>query len=93
MLIGARKGSPMVVGIGKEGEYFLASDASPIIEHTKNVYYLEDGEVVFIHNGEMVVKTIDNKVRNPYIQELEMNLEALEKGVYEHFMLKEIREV
>jgi len=92
MLIGARKGSPMVVGIGKDGEYFIASDASPIIEFTKNVYYLEDGEVVYIQDGEMVVKTIDNKVRNPYIQELEMNLEALEKGGYEHFMLKEIFE-
>jgi glucosamine--fructose-6-phosphate aminotransferase (isomerizing) len=92
MLIGARKGSPMVVGIGKDGEYFIASDASPIIEYTKNVYYLDDNEIVYIENGEMTVKTIDNVVRTPYIQELEMNLEALEKGGYEHFMLKEIYE-
>jgi glucosamine--fructose-6-phosphate aminotransferase (isomerizing) len=92
MLIGARKGSPMVVGIGKDGEYFMASDASPIIEYTKNVYYLDDNEIVYIENGEMTVKTIDNVVRTPYIQELEMNLEALEKGGYEHFMLKEIYE-
>ena len=92
MLIGARKGSPMVVGIGKDGEYFIASDASPIIEYTKNVYYLDDNEIVYIENGEMTIKTIDNVVRTPYIQELEMNLEALEKGGYEHFMLKEIYE-
>lgn len=92
LLIGARKGSPMVVGIGKDGEYFIASDASPIIEYTKNVYYLDDNEIVYIENGEMTVKTIDNVVRTPYIQELEMNLEALEKGGYEHFMLKEIYE-
>lgn len=92
LLIGARKGSPMVVGIGKDGEYFIASDASPIIEYTKNVYYLDDNEIVYIEKGEMTVKTIDNVVRTPYIQELEMNLEALEKGGYEHFMLKEIYE-
>ncbi|MBL7777008.1 MAG: glutamine--fructose-6-phosphate transaminase (isomerizing) [Chitinophagales bacterium] len=90
-LIGARKGSPLVVGIG-DGEYFMASDASPIIEYTKNVTYLNDGEMAFIKNGELTVKTIDNVVQTPYIQTLEMNLEAIEKGGYEHFMLKEIHE-
>jgi glucosamine--fructose-6-phosphate aminotransferase (isomerizing) len=91
-LIGARKGSPMVLGIGEEGEYFIASDASPIIEYTKNVSYLKDGEIAYINNGKLTVKTIDNIEMTPEIQKLEMNLEAIEKGGYEHFMLKEIFE-
>lgn len=90
-LIGARKGSPMVVGIG-DGEYFIASDATPIIEYTKNVTYLNDGEIAYINNGTLSVKTIDNVELTPYVQTLEMNLEAIEKGGYEHFMLKEIHE-
>ncbi len=90
-LIGARKGSPLVVGIG-EGEYFMASDATPIIEYTKNVTYLNDGEIAFITNGNLTIKTIDNVEQTPYIQTLEMNLEAIEKGGYTHFMLKEIHE-
>ena len=90
-LIAARKGSPIVVGIGKD-EYFVASDATPIIEYTKNVAYLNDGEVAVIDNGKLTVKTIGNEIKIPYIQELEMKLEALEKGGYEHFMLKEIYE-
>lgn len=90
-LIAARKGSPIVVGIGKD-EFFVASDATPIIEYTKNVAYLNDGEVAVIQNGELKVKTIGNEDKIPYIQELEMKLEALEKGGYEHFMLKEIYE-
>ncbi|MBL0310053.1 MAG: glutamine--fructose-6-phosphate transaminase (isomerizing) [Bacteroidetes bacterium] len=90
-LIGARKGSPLVVGIG-EDEFFMASDATPIIEYTKDVTYLEDGEIAFIRDGKLSVKTIDNIERIPYIQKLEMNLEAIEKGGYEHFMLKEIHE-
>ncbi len=90
-LIAARKGSPIVVGIGKD-EFFVASDATPIVEYTKNVAYLNDGEVAVINNGELTVKTIGNEVKVPYVQELELKLEALEKGGYEHFMLKEIYE-
>lgn len=90
-LIAARKGSPIVVGIGKD-EFFVASDATPIVEYTKNVAYLNDGEVATIDNGVLTVKTIGNEVKIPYVQELEMKLEALEKGGFEHFMLKEIYE-
>jgi glucosamine--fructose-6-phosphate aminotransferase (isomerizing) len=92
-LICARKGSPIVIGVGKEqNEYFVASDATPIIEYTNNVIYLNDGEVAYIREGQLTVKTIDNQVKSPYIHELEMKLEQLEKGGYEHFMLKEIYE-
>ena len=92
-LICARKGSPIVIGVGKEpGEFFVASDATPIIEYTNNVIYLNDGEVAYIENGMLTVKTIENQVKTPYIHELEMKLEQLEKGGYEHFMLKEIYE-
>jgi glucosamine--fructose-6-phosphate aminotransferase (isomerizing) len=90
-LIAARKGSPLVLGIGKD-EYFMASDATPIIEYTKDVTYLNDGEVAFITDGKLIIKNIDNVEQTPYIQNLEMNLEAIEKGGYEHFMLKEIHE-
>lgn len=90
-MIGARKGSPLVVGLGDD-EYFMASDATPIIEYTKNVTYLNDGEIAFIKDGKLTIKTIDNVEKTPYIQTLEMNLEAIEKGGYEHFMLKEIHE-
>ncbi|MBL7883167.1 MAG: glutamine--fructose-6-phosphate transaminase (isomerizing) [Bacteroidia bacterium] len=91
-LIAAKKGSPMVIGIG-EDEFFIASDATPIVEYTKNVVYLEDEEIAFIERGkELKLKTIKNKAKTPYIQELELKLEALEKGGYDHFMLKEIYE-
>ena len=91
-LIAAKKGSPMVIGIG-ENEFFIASDATPIVEYTKNVVYLEDEEIAFIERGkELKIKTIKNKVKTPYVQELELQLEALEKGGYDHFMLKEIYE-
>lgn len=90
-LIAARKGSPIVIGIGQD-EYFVASDATPIVEYTKNVVYLNDGEMAIISNGDFTVKTIDNQIKVPYVQELEMQLEMLEKGGYEHFMLKEIYE-
>ena len=90
-LIAARKGSPIVVGIGKD-EFFIASDATPIVEYTKNVAYLNDGEVAVINDGKLTVKTIENQVKIPYIQELELKFEMLEKGGYEHFMLKEIYE-
>jgi len=91
LLIGARKGSPMVIGIGKD-EHFIASDATPLIEYTRNVVYLNDGELAIIEGGEMVIKTIENIIKTPYIQELEMHLESIEKGGFDHFMLKEIFE-
>jgi len=90
-LIAARKGSPMVIGVGKD-EYFVASDATPIIEYTKNVIYLNDNEICLLKRDELVIKRLDNVVQTPYIQELEIKLEMLEKGGYEHFMLKEIFE-
>ncbi|NNC83165.1 MAG: glutamine--fructose-6-phosphate transaminase (isomerizing) [Flavobacteriales bacterium] len=92
-LIAAKMGSPLVVGIGENGEYFFASDATPIIEYTKNVVYLEDGEIASVTKDKgLKIKTIENKEITPYIHELEMNLEALELGGYPHFMLKEIHE-
>ncbi len=90
-MIAARKGSPIVVGIGKD-EFFIASDATPIVEYTKNVAYLNDGEVATIDNGKLTVKTIDNETKIPFVQELELKLEAIEKGGYDHFMMKEIYE-
>jgi glucosamine--fructose-6-phosphate aminotransferase (isomerizing) len=91
-LVAAKKGSPLVIGIG-EDEFFIASDATPIIEHTKNVVYLEDEEFAVLELGKKVkIKTIKNAEITPYIQELQMELENLEKGGYEHFMLKEINE-
>ena len=91
-LIAARKSSPLVVGIGKD-EFFVASDATPIVEYTKNVVYLEDGEIARLSlDSGLKIKTIGNVEKTPYIQELELQLEALEKGGYEHFMLKEIFE-
>ena len=91
LLIAARKGSPMVIGVGK-GEYFIASDATPIVEYTKNVIYLNDNEIAYIHREDLLIKNIDNTVQTPYIQELDLKLEMLEKGGYDHFMLKEIYE-
>lgn len=91
MLIAARKGSPLVIGIGQD-EFFLASDATPIIEYTKDVIYLNDQEIAIIDKGELRIKTIDDAPATPYIQRLEMELEAIEKGGFEHFMLKEIFE-
>ena len=90
-LIAARRGSPIVLGIG-EKEFFVASDASPIVEYTKNVAYLNDNEIALITGGKLTVKTIENQIKTPYIQELELQLEAIEKGGYDHFMLKEIYE-
>jgi glucosamine--fructose-6-phosphate aminotransferase (isomerizing) len=91
-LIAARKGSPLVIGIG-EGEFFIASDASPIVEYTKNVVYLDDKEyAVLDRSGEYHIKSLGNIERTPYVQQLEMDLERIEKGGFEHFMLKEIYE-
>jgi len=92
-LIAARKSSPLVVGIGDDNEYFVASDATPIIEYTRNVVYLEDGEIAVMDRVEgLRITNIKNQSKTPYVQELEMSLEAIEKGGYEHFMLKEIFE-
>ena len=92
LLIAARKGSPLVIGLG-EGEVFLASDATPLVEYTKNVIYLDDEEIAIIpRDGELEIKTIKNKKKTPYVQTLELNLSTLEKGGYDHFMLKEIYE-
>ena len=91
-VIVARMGSPLVVGLG-ENEYFIASDATPIVEYTKEVIYLEEGEIAKLSLSEDVeLKTIENIEKTPFIQELELNLEAIEKGGYDHFMLKEIFE-
>jgi glutamine---fructose-6-phosphate transaminase (isomerizing) len=91
-LIAAKKGSPLVIGIG-ENEYFVASDATPIVEHTKNVVYLEDEEIAVLKRGsELKIVNIKNQQKTPYIQELELQLEAIEKGGYDHFMMKEIHE-
>jgi glucosamine--fructose-6-phosphate aminotransferase (isomerizing) len=90
-LVAARKGSPLVMGIGL-GEYFFASDASPIIEYTKKVIYLNDSEMAVCDDKSFVVKTIQNEVKTAKIQEIELELEAIEKGGYDSFMLKEIFE-
>jgi glucosamine--fructose-6-phosphate aminotransferase (isomerizing) len=89
-MVVAKTGSPAVIGIGK-GEFFIASDATPIIEHTKKVIYLDDGQIAIIKNGKLSLKTIKNKViKNPYVHILETKIEELEKGGFPHFMLKEI---
>jgi glucosamine--fructose-6-phosphate aminotransferase (isomerizing) len=90
-LVAARKGSPLVIGVGK-GEYFLASDATPIIEYTNEVVYLNDFEIAVIRDGVLDIRTKEDVVQTPYIQKLELELEAIEKGGYPHFMLKEIFE-
>lgn len=91
MVIVARKGSPLLIGIG-EGEYFIASDASPVIEYTKKVVYLDDNEMAVLRRNGYEVKSITNVPQNKKIHELELNIEQIEKGGYPHFMLKEIFE-
>ncbi|SHE87696.1 glutamine--fructose-6-phosphate transaminase (isomerizing) [Flavisolibacter ginsengisoli] len=90
-LIAARKGSPLVIGIGKN-EHFLASDASPIIEYTKEVVYVNDYEIAIIKQDELILKNLGNERQTPFITKLDMELAAIEKGGYDHFMLKEIFE-
>lgn len=90
-LIAARKGSPLVIGIGK-GEHFLASDATPIIEYTKEVVYINDYEVAIVRPDELILKNLGNERITPFITQLDMELAAIEKGGFDHFMLKEIFE-
>lgn len=90
-IIAARKGSPLVIGIGK-GEHFLASDASPIIEYTKEVVYVNDYELAIVKPDELILKNLGNEKVTPYITQLDMELAAIEKGGYDHFMIKEIHE-
>ena len=90
-LIAARKGSPLVIGIGK-GEHFLASDASPIIEYTKEVVYINDYEIAIVKPDELILKNLGNERITPLITQLDMELATIEKGGFDHFMLKEIFE-
>ena len=90
-LIAARKSSPLVIGVG-ENEFFFASDATPIIEFTKDVIYLDDNQIALVRKGELKIVNLENERQAPYVQKLEMELEAIEKGGYDHFMLKEIFE-
>ena len=91
-IIAARKGSPLVIGIGKD-EFFIASDATPIVGRTQKVVYIEDEQVVRVKLGEeLFIKTIHDVEAIPYVQELELNLESIEKAGFDHFMMKEIYE-
>jgi glucosamine--fructose-6-phosphate aminotransferase (isomerizing) len=90
-LIAARKSSPLVIGVG-EGEYFLASDATPIVEHTKSVIYLNDDDVAVIHKDELILKTLKNVTRTPKIHQLDLDIGEIDKNGFDHFMLKEIFE-
>jgi glucosamine--fructose-6-phosphate aminotransferase (isomerizing) len=90
-LIAARKGSPLVVGIG-ENEYFLASDATPIVEYTKSVIYLNNDDVAIIRKNELLLKTVSNDTLVPKVQQLDLEIDMMEKNGFDHFMLKEIFE-
>ena len=91
LLVAARKGSPLLIGVG-DGEYFLGSDAAPLVEHTRQVVYLSEGEIVTIRRGGYQVRTIENVPMEKEVHELEWTLGEIEKGGYEHFMQKEIME-
>ena len=90
-LLAARKGSPLVVGLGK-GEFFIASDATPIVEYTNRVIYLKDKEIIAIEGGNYVITDVKDVPQTPYIQLLELKLEAIEKKGHDYFMHKEIFE-
>lgn len=90
-LIAARKGSPLVIGVG-DGEYFFASDATPIIEYTKEVIYLDDFEIAVANESGLTIRNLENEEKSALIETVELELEAIEKGGYDHFMLKEIFE-
>lgn len=91
VLVAARKGSPLVIGIGKD-EHFVASDATPIIEYTNEVVYLDDHEIAVITDKTLTIRNLESISKRPYIHKLDLELEAIEKGGFEHFMLKEIFE-
>ena len=91
LLIAARKGSPLILGVG-EGEYVIASDAAAVVEHTRQVVYLNDGELVLVRRGGFEVRSINNERLDKQIHELEWDLEEIEKSGFDHFMLKEIME-
>jgi glucosamine--fructose-6-phosphate aminotransferase (isomerizing) len=91
LLIAARKGSPLVIGVGND-EYFLASDATPIIEYTNEVVYLKDYEIAVIRRDSLMLKNIQDVQTSPYIETIDLELDAIEKGGFKHFMLKEIYE-
>jgi glucosamine--fructose-6-phosphate aminotransferase (isomerizing) len=91
LLLAARKGSPLILGVG-EGEYFIGSDAAPLVEHTRQVVYLNDGEMVTVRRSGYQVRTIENEPLEKEVHELEWSLSEIEKGGYDHFMLKEIME-
>ena len=89
-MVGARMSSPLVFGVGDD-EFFLASDASPIIKYTNKVIYIEDGEVIsFNKDGKYEIRSLDNTVQRPSISELDLKIDEIEKGGYPHYMLKEI---
>ncbi len=90
-IIAARKGSPLVIGVGK-GEHFLGSDASPMLEYTKEVVYVNDYELAIVKPNELILKNLGNEKLTPFVTKLDMELAAIEKGGYDHFMLKEIFE-
>lgn len=90
-IIAARKGSPLVIGVG-ENEHFLGSDASPMLAYTKDVVYINDYEMVIVRPDELILKNLVNENLTPFVQRLDLDLAAIEKGGYEHFMLKEIFE-
>ena len=90
-LIAARKGSPLVIGVGNN-EYFVASDATPIVEYTKSVIYLNDGDVAIIRKEQLILKVLSNETQAPVIQQVNIDIGEIDKGGYEHFMLKEIFE-
>jgi len=90
-IIAARKGSPLVIGVGK-GEHFLGSDASPMLEYTKEVVYVNDYELAIVKPDELILKNLGNEKLTPFVQKLDIELAAIEKGGYDHFMLKEINE-
>ncbi|MDA8606054.1 glutamine--fructose-6-phosphate transaminase (isomerizing) [Flavobacteriales bacterium] len=93
LLVAARRSSPLVIGVGAENEYFVASDATPIVEYTQNVIYLDDEEVAVMHREEeLIIRNLDNVTITPEVHELELQIEAIEKGGFDHFMLKEIFE-
>ncbi len=90
-LIAARKGSPLVVGVG-DGEYYIASDATPIVEHTNSVIYLNDNDIAILQKDELTLKTINNNLIKPKIQKIDLDIGEIEKNGFDHFMLKEIFE-